>query len=107
MKILLDECTPHIVKKRLPHLSISTVQEMGWAGIKNGALLKLAEPLFDVFITTDKNLRYQQNLSGKSLAFIQLPTNQVPIVAALVPEIEAALVNIKPGDFVEITLPIP
>ncbi|MGH6628449.1 MAG: hypothetical protein ACREB3_01825, partial [Burkholderiales bacterium] len=64
-------------------------------------------PLFDVFITTDKNLRYQQNLSGKSLAFIQLPTNQVPIVAALIPEIEAALATINPGDFVEIALPIP
>ena len=107
MKIILDECTPHIVKKRLPHLAISTVQEMGWGGIKNGALLKLVEPLFDAFITTDKNLRYQQNLSGKSLAFIQLPTNQVPIVAALVPEIEAALATIKPGDFIEIAMPIP
>ena len=105
MNILLDECTPRIVKKRLPHLAIRTVQEMGWAGIKNGALLNLAEAQFEVFITTDKNLRYQQNLAKRKLAFILLPTNQVPIVAALVPEIEAALSNIQIGDFVEIPFP--
>lgn len=44
MKILLDECTPHVVKKRLPDLGIRTVQEMGWAGIKNGELLKYTMP---------------------------------------------------------------
>jgi len=105
MNILLDECTPRIVKKRLPHLAIRTVQEMGWTGIKNGALLKLAEEQFEVFITTDKNLRHQQNLAKRKLAFILLPTNQVPIVTALVPEIEAALNNIQIGDFVEIPYP--
>lgn len=105
MNILLDECTPRIVKKRLPHFAIRTVQEMGWAGVKNGALLKLAEAQFEVFITTDKNLRNQQNLAKRKLAFILLPTNQVPIVAALVPEIEAALNNIQIGDFMEIPYP--
>ena len=105
MNILLDECTPRIVKKRLPHFAISTVQEMGWAGIKNGMLLKLAEAQFEVFITTDKNLRHQQNLANRKLALILLPTNQVPIVAALVPEIEAALNNIQIGDFIEIHSP--
>ena len=78
---------------------------MGWTGIKNGALLKLAEEQFEVFITTDKNLRHQQNLAKRKLAFILLPTNQVPIVTALVPEIEAALNNIQIGDFVEIPYP--
>ncbi|MCI0392167.1 MAG: hypothetical protein MOB07_25835 [Acidobacteria bacterium] len=105
MNILLDECTPRIVKKRLPHFAIRTVQEMGWAGIKNGPLLKLVEAHFEVFITTDKNLRHQQNLAQTKLAFILLPSNQVPIVAALVPEIEAALNNIQIGEFIEIPLP--
>lgn len=75
MKVLLDECTPRVVKKRIPAHDIRTVQEMGWAGIKNGELLTLAEPLFEVFVTTDKNLRYQQNLSQRKLAFILLPSN--------------------------------
>ena len=105
MNIILDECTPHIVKKRLPHLKIRTVQEMGWAGVKNGALLNLVDGQFDVFITTDKSIRYQQNLLNRKLAFIVLPTNQVPIVAKLVPAIEAALKTIQIGDLIEIPLP--
>ncbi len=54
MKIIIDECVPHIVKQRLPHRQIKTVQEMGWAGVKNGELLKLVEAEFEVFITSDK-----------------------------------------------------
>lgn len=105
MNILLDECTPNAVKKRLPHFAIRTVQEMGWSGVKNGALLKLADQQFDVFITTDKNLRYQQNLSQVKLAILLLPTNSVPVVIALLPKIEAALNTIQPQDFVEIPNP--
>src|SRR6185503_9412656 len=105
MNILLDECTPRAVKKRLPHLAIRTVQEMGWSGVKNGELLKLAEQQFDVFITTDKNLRHQQNLARINLAFLLLPTNQVPVVVALLPKIEEALKKIRTGDFVEIPMP--
>lgn len=102
MKILLDECTPRIVKKRLPQRDIRTVQEMGWSGIKNGDLLLAAEGQFDVFITTDKNLRQQQNLAGRDLAILLLPTNQVPVVEALIPAIDAALDTVRVGDFVEI-----
>jgi hypothetical protein len=105
MKVLLDECVPHVVKKRLPAHDIRTVQEMGWAGIKNGELLTLAEPQFGVFVTTDKNLRYQQNLNQRKLAFVLLPSNQVPVVEAMIPALEAALVVIKTGDFVEIPPP--
>jgi hypothetical protein len=77
---------------------------MGWCGTKNGALLRLAEEHFDVFITTDKNLRYQQNLSSRRLAFILLPSNQVPVVAALAPAVAQAIQAIRPGDFFEIPL---
>lgn len=75
MKILLDECTPRIVKLRLTQLDISTVQEMGWAGIKNGELLDRAGRQFDVLVTADQNLPRQQMLSGKRLAVVVLPTN--------------------------------
>lgn len=105
MNILLDECTPRVVKKCLSHLAIRTVQEMNWSGVKNGELLKLAEQQFDVFITTDKNLRYQQNLARIQLAVILLPSNQVPVVIALLPTIEKAVKAIQIGDFVEITMP--
>jgi predicted nuclease of predicted toxin-antitoxin system len=105
MKILLDECTPRIVKKRLPHLDIHTTQEMGWAGRKNGELLAAAESQFDVFITTDKKLRSQQNLKGHKLAILLLPSNQVPIVEALMQTLEESLQSIQAGDF--IALPSP
>ena len=105
MKVLLDECTPRVVKKRLPMHDISTVQEMGWAGIKNGELLTRAEAQFEAFITTDKNLRYQQNLTGRVLAVLVLPSNQVPVVERVLPAIKSALQTIKAGDYVEIPLP--
>ena len=105
MKVLLDECTPRVVKKCLPGMDIRTVQELGWSGLKNGELLAAAEGGFDVFITTDKNLRHQQNLRGRRFAILLLPSNQVPIVEALIPDVEAALATIRVGDFVEIPLP--
>lgn len=105
MKILLDECAPRVVKSRLPQRAIRTVQEMGWSGIKNGDLLMKAEENFDVFITTDKNLRFQQNLTNRRLAILQLPSNQVPIVASLIPDIEARLATIQAGDFIALPLP--
>lgn len=91
MKIIIDECVPSIVKKGLPHRQIFTVQDMGWAGIKNGELLKLVTNDFNVFITSDKNLRHQQNLTGYAIAVILLPSNQVPVVKALLPRIDDAL----------------
>jgi hypothetical protein len=105
MKILLDECTPRLVKRRLLGHSVHTVQEMGWAGLKNGNLLAAADGHFDVFVTTDKNLRFQQNLKKYSFAVLLLPSNQVPIVVGLISDIEAALTTIGSGDFVEIPLP--
>ena len=105
MKILLDECTPHVLKRLLSDFKIATVQDLGWTGITNGALLRLANDQFDVFITTDKNLRYQQNLTGLRLAIIQLPTNQVPTVTSLAPAVQEVLGRIQSGEFIEISLP--
>jgi hypothetical protein len=102
MNIIIDECVPHIVKKRLPNRRIKTVQEMGWSGEKNGELLKLVEAGFDVFITSDKNLSYQQNLANRTIAILLLPSNQVPIIENLLPQIDEALENIKPKDFIEL-----
>ena len=102
MKIIIDECVPHIVKKHLPQREIKTVQEMGWAGVKNGELLKLVEAEFEIFITSDKNLRYQQNLQNRKIAILLLPSNQIPIVKNLLPQIDEELERIKSSDFVEL-----
>ena len=105
MKILLDESVPHVVQTRLSHLAIRTVQDMGWAGTKNGELLRRAEAEFDVFVTADQKLRYQQNLSGRKLAIIVIPTNQVRSVISVLPAIENALKLVQPGAVIEIPLP--
>jgi predicted nuclease of predicted toxin-antitoxin system len=104
MKILLDECTPHVLKRLLTKVEITTVQDLGWTGITNGSLLQLAEGQFDVLITSDQNLRYQQNLANRQLAIIQLPTNQVPLVVKLAPAVQATLDKIRAGEFVEVPL---
>ena len=102
MKILIDESVPRLLKLRLPQLDISTVQELGWAGLRNGELLRRAEEHFDIFVTADQNLRYQQNLSGRKLAILVLPSNQVPLVARLVPVVETLLTTIQPGTIVDV-----
>ena len=101
MKIIIDECVPSIVKRGLPERNIVSVQDMGWAGIKNGELLKLVSTEFDIFITSDKNLRHQQNLAEIDLAILLLPSNQVPVVKDLLQQIDKALSTIKLNDFIE------
>jgi len=105
LKILIDECTPWVVKTRLAHLQVTSVQEMGWRGIRNGELLGRAEAVFDVLVTTDRNLRYQQNLKGRRLAVIVLPSNRVPVVVRLLKVIERAIMSIGPGEWVELAPP--
>jgi predicted nuclease of predicted toxin-antitoxin system len=82
MKILLDECTPHVLKRLLTEFDVTTVQELGWAGIKNGALLQLAEKQFDILITSDQNMKYQQNLANRQLAIVQLRLTRFPSLSS-------------------------
>ena len=105
MTILLDESVPRLVKTQLSEFPITTVQEMGWSGIKNGDLLKAAEQHFTIFITADQQLLYQQNLTGNPLAIIVLPTNQVPLVRNLLPRIREAIADIQPATIIEVPLP--
>ena len=105
MTILLDEGVPRIIQKRLPHLQILTVDQMGWRGIKNGKLLDLMDGRFNTLVTTDKNLRFQQNLAQRQISVVVLPTNQIPLVLLLMPQIEEALAAIGPGGFKEILMP--
>src|SRR5205823_4751940 len=68
-------------------------QELGFAGMANGALLARLEGNFEVFVTADKNLRYQQNLAGRSLAIVELPTNRLPILTTMTAEIVSAVIG--------------
>ena len=86
MKILLDECLDQRFRAELPGHEVSTVQEAGWAGTKNGDLLKLAQERFDVFVTVDRNLSFQQNLPSFRIRVIVLSakTNRLQDLRALV-----------------------
>ena len=105
MKILLDECVPWPMHKILRGHSCSTVQGQGWGGIKNGDLLKRAEGEFDLFITSDQNIRYQQNLTGRRIAILELSTNDISRIEAASSLLEDALKNIKPDEFRQLTIP--
>jgi hypothetical protein len=105
LKILLNEGVPKVIQRRLNGLSISNVEELGWRGIKNGKLLDLMAGQFQVLITADKNLPFQQNLKKQRISAIILPSNEVPTVIELLPEIEQALVAIAPGESIELTQP--
>jgi hypothetical protein len=75
---------------------------MGWDQLENGDLLTATEAEFDAFITTDKNLRYQQRLAGRRLAILVLPTTNWPELRFRQSEIAAAVDALRPGDVIEI-----
>ena len=105
MKVLLDECVPSPLHKFLIQHQCTTVQRRGWKGVKNGALLAAAEAEFDVFITSDQNIRYQQNLAGRKIAILELSTNDFRRIKAAIPLLEAALLNIRSGEFRQLEIP--
>ena len=81
MKILLDNCVHEQVAEFFPSQEVTTAAEMGWAGLTNGELLAEASPEFDVLVTTDKNIRYQQNLGKLPIAVIELNSRDTRIEA--------------------------
>jgi hypothetical protein len=99
MRVLLDECVPRALRKELPGHEVKTVAEAGWAGVKNGELLQLAASQFDLFLTVDRNLEYQQNFAGLALAVIVVhaPSNDVAVLRPLMPAVLAAMSEIKSG----------
>jgi|SRR5205085_6783119 len=106
MRILLDECVPRPLRRELPGHDVRTVPEMGWSGKKNGELLPLiTSHNFAVLLTTDQNLRYQQNLRAAGIAVIVLiaRTNRLVDLAPLIPSVRARLPSIQAGDLVEIS----
>lgn len=105
MKVLLDECLPRRLCAELTGHEVKTVPRAGWAGIKNGELLKLAEAGFDVFVTVDRNLSFQQNLAPLKIAVIVLhaKSNRFQDLLPLVPKILTVLMAAKRGELVEVS----
>ena len=100
MKLLLDECIDRRLARDLAGHETKTVAQMGWAGKKNGELLRLAENEFDAFITADRNLSFQQHLPRFNVAVIVLSaaSNRLADLRPLVPKILAALPAARAGE---------
>ena len=105
MRILLDECVPRPLRRELADHDVRTVVEMGWVGKRNGELMQLLRTeTFAVFLTTDQNLRYQQNLRGLPMAIVVLvaPTNRLDDLVPLMPQVRTVLATMQPGMVVEV-----
>ena len=100
MRILLDECVPRGLKRSLRGFQlILTVPEAGFGGLKNGQLLRRVDGKFDVLITTDKSIQYQQNLSAYAIAFVLLraKSNDITDIQPLVPKLLSRFNELSPG----------
>jgi hypothetical protein len=99
MRVLLDESLPQDLRHEFVDHEVKTVGYMGWLGVKNGQLLSLAAERFDVFITLDQNLEYQQNLSTLPLAVVVVAAknNRIETLKSLVPDIQLCLRDIQPN----------
>lgn len=107
MKVILDECLPKRLARELPGHDVLTVPQMGWSGISNGKLLALICGNFEVFVTGDGNLPFQQNLKDLPVAVIVLRarSNKIEDLGPLVPALLAALASIKTGELRTLTFP--
>ena len=102
MRILFDQGVPVPLRKFLVRHSVVTAYQKGWGELQNGVLLAVAQVEFDLFVTTDKNIRYQQNLSGRTLAIAVLSSSQWPVVAAHIESVVAQIDAVKPGEFADV-----
>lgn len=108
MRILLDEQLPRRLARELPGHDVHTVQQLGWAGVRNGELLRRAAVrLFDVFVTADRGLEFQQNLARSRLCVVILVarSNSLKALAPLVPALRQAVLNPGAGEVRRVAAP--
>lgn len=106
MRVLFDHGTPRGIKRFLTkHIVREAIQE-GWDAISNGDLLTAAEQSgFDVLLTTDKNIRYQQNLAGRKIAVVALGRSRWTLVKPAITKVVAAVDSVTPGSYTEVEIP--
>jgi predicted nuclease of predicted toxin-antitoxin system len=104
MRILLDESLPIELRDELPQHFVRSAQEMSWSALKNGELLLRAAGQFDVFVTADQNLQYQQNLQmlPVAVAVLVAKSNRIQSLKPLVPQLLSALASLEPRTLIRI-----
>ena len=106
MKVLFDNGTPHPIATVLEGHSVTFARQLDWQELQNGELLEEAEEAgFDVLVTTDKNMRYQQNLIEREISIIVLGNSQWPNVRHCLRDIAQAINEATPGSYVEVSIP--
>ena len=105
MKILFDQGTPVPLRRYLPTHVIDTAYERGWSELSNGTLLTRAEQEgYDLLMTTDRNLRYEQNLANRQIAIVVLMTTSWPRIKQKIDRIRATVDVVQPGTYQEIPI---
>jgi hypothetical protein len=103
MKMLFDQGTPVPLRRHLPRHDVATAAEMDWSQLTNGELLAAAtEAGFEVLVTTDQNLRYQQNLKDRRIAVVVLMTASWPRISKQADKVAAAIEGVRSGDYIEV-----
>jgi len=104
VKIILDECIPKKIKNLIRGHEVSTVPEKGWAGVKNGKLLALVEFEFQVFVTVDRNLSFQQDIKNLKIIVVVLhsASNRFDALKTLMPELLLRLEKAKAGEILHV-----
>lgn len=106
MRVLFDQGTPVPLRLVITHHTVSTAYELGWSTLKNGELLQAAENAgFEVLVTTDTNLKYQQNLATRKIAVIVLTSTSWPRIRAVSDKVVAAIELATVGSYAEIAIP--
>jgi hypothetical protein len=106
MRVLFDQATPVPLRSYLIGHEVRTAAQQGWDTLKNGELLLAAEAAgFDVLLTTDKNMRYQQNLAGRKIAVVVLGRQQWPGLQPYIHFVVEAVNAAQPGSYLEVSLP--
>jgi hypothetical protein len=106
MKVLFDNGTPKPIARSLAGHEITYARQIGWHELENGELIKQAENAgYEVLLSTDKNIRYQQNLSGRSIALVVLGNSQWPFVRLHLDRIAAAVSAATPGSYAVVEIP--
>ena len=107
MLVLFDNGTPAPLRDALKGHTVVEAIERGWDRLVNGELLAVAEAAgFEVLLTTDKNMRYQQNLTGLKIAFVVLGNSKWPVVRRYVERVVAAVDAATPGSYIEVDIPL-
>ena len=105
MRILFDQGTPAPLRHALTDHTVETAFELGWATLQNGALIAAAEDAgFEVFVTTDKNLKYQQNLAARSISIVVLSTTSWPRIQRVLPDVVTAVESAVPAGYSEVNV---